>query len=151
MSGANLRLRRVWRVNHLHVPARAPRTAERAHRIEIPTHPPVSSVLGPNERSAQSKSVLWRHTAGGYVQRMVRKQCVRAPRHRLKASVAGISRTLALAPQLSLQRALLRQREDRKSTRLNSSHGYISYAVFCLKKKNSRSMTPPSPNSLSLS
>src|SRR5687768_4421130 len=32
----------------------------------------------------------------------------------------------------------LRSRElvDRKSTRLNSSHGYISYAVFCLKKKN---------------
>src|SRR2546422_7543278 len=27
--------------------------------------------------------------------------------------------------------------EDRKSTRLNSSHGYISYAVFCLKKKKS--------------
>src|SRR5216684_6892714 len=28
-----------------------------------------------------------------------------------------------------------RSRRDRKSTRLNSSHGYISYAVFCLKKK----------------
>src|SRR5687768_18351763 len=28
--------------------------------------------------------------------------------------------------------------EDRKSTRLNSSHGYISYAVFCLKKKKSQ-------------
>src|SRR5256884_5688338 len=28
-----------------------------------------------------------------------------------------------------------RLRQDRKSTRLNSSHGYISYAVFCLKKK----------------
>src|SRR2546422_6936211 len=27
---------------------------------------------------------------------------------------------------------------DRKSTRLNSSHGYISYAVFCLKRKTSR-------------
>src|SRR5687768_17743555 len=27
------------------------------------------------------------------------------------------------------------QAADRKSTRLNSSHGYISYAVFCLKKK----------------
>src|SRR2546422_2986999 len=27
---------------------------------------------------------------------------------------------------------------DRKSTRLNSSHGYISYAVFCLKKKRAR-------------
>src|SRR5256884_6758091 len=39
-------------------------------------------------------------------------------------------------------RSLRRDREsetdgrDRKSTRLNSSHGYISYAVFCLKKKN---------------
>src|SRR3989449_5132870 len=29
-------------------------------------------------------------------------------------------------------------RRDRKSTRLNSSHGYISYAVFCLKKKKKR-------------
>src|SRR2546422_7500136 len=29
----------------------------------------------------------------------------------------------------------LQPRRDRKSTRLNSSHGYISYAVFCLKKK----------------
>src|SRR2546422_11343772 len=30
---------------------------------------------------------------------------------------------------------LLQATRDRKSTRLNSSHGYISYAVFCLKKK----------------
>src|SRR2546422_8345306 len=29
-----------------------------------------------------------------------------------------------------------KRKRDRKSTRLNSSHGYISYAVFCLKKKN---------------
>src|SRR2546422_7718728 len=29
--------------------------------------------------------------------------------------------------------------QDRKSTRLNSSHGYISYAVFCLKKKKKKS------------
>src|SRR5687768_18209820 len=28
--------------------------------------------------------------------------------------------------------------QDRKSTRLNSSHGYISYAVFCLKKKKNK-------------
>src|SRR2546422_5719492 len=34
--------------------------------------------------------------------------------------------------------APLRMHRDRKSTRLNSSHGYISYAVFCLKKKNNR-------------
>src|SRR2546422_7423672 len=30
---------------------------------------------------------------------------------------------------------------DRKSTRLNSSHGYISYAVFCLKKKKNETQT----------
>src|SRR2546422_2826643 len=30
---------------------------------------------------------------------------------------------------------------DRKSTRLNSSHGYISYAVFCLKKKKKKRHT----------
>src|SRR2546429_980954 len=36
-----------------------------------------------------------------------------------------------------------RGRADRKSTRLNSSHGYISYAVFCLKKKKtSKKKTP---------
>src|SRR2546422_5231814 len=31
-----------------------------------------------------------------------------------------------------------RASSDRKSTRLNSSHGYISYAVFCLKKKKKK-------------
>src|SRR2546430_9458426 len=35
---------------------------------------------------------------------------------------------------------------DRKSTRLNSSHSQISYAVFCLKKKNCYSCTNISPN-----
>src|SRR3712207_8517045 len=34
--------------------------------------------------------------------------------------------------------AAARAGEDRKSTRLNSSHANISYAVFCLKKKNKR-------------
>src|SRR5206468_10558665 len=42
------------------------------------------------------------------------------------------------------------RREDRKSTRLNSSHDQISYAVFCLKKKkkrikNKQSMEPIEP------
>src|SRR2546422_4855314 len=36
--------------------------------------------------------------------------------------------------------------QDRKSTRLNSSHGYISYAVFCLKKKK-RKLKPASASS----
>src|SRR5687768_18232536 len=37
---------------------------------------------------------------------------------------------------------------DRKSTRLNSSHGYISYAVFCLKKKTSRASARTSGSAL---
>src|SRR3712207_7081222 len=36
------------------------------------------------------------------------------------------------------------ERGDRKSTRLNSSHANISYAVFCLKKKNITYYNPPS-------
>src|SRR2546430_13701607 len=38
---------------------------------------------------------------------------------------------------------LLKGTEDRKSTRLNSSHSQISYAVFCLKKKRDSSTTHP--------
>src|SRR2546430_5166244 len=34
---------------------------------------------------------------------------------------------------------------DRKSTRLNSSHSQISYAVFCLKKKKEYQQPPPTP------
>src|SRR2546429_5037909 len=47
---------------------------------------------------------------------------VRVPRRRQEPAVAG---------------AHVQEAPDRKSTRLNSSHGYISYAVFCLKKKTS--------------
>src|SRR2546429_2154015 len=49
------------------------------------------------------------------------------PRHRELRGVA--SRNFAPRPLARLGE------QDRKSTRLNSSHGYISYAVFCLKKK----------------
>src|SRR3712207_7482110 len=43
----------------------------------------------------------------------------------------------------------LEQRRDRKSTRLNSSHANISYAVFCLKKKNTNSASICSPDARS--
>src|SRR2546430_12744752 len=46
----------------------------------------------------------------------------------------------ALYLPLSLSLCLHHKRPDRKSTRLNSSHSQISYAVFCLKKKNTDSM-----------
>src|SRR5687768_17645583 len=46
-----------------------------------------------------------------------------------QAAPAQLVRHGMAGPQLAL---------DRKSTRLNSSHGYISYAVFCLKKKKKK-------------
>src|SRR2546429_2919860 len=46
------------------------------------------------------------------------------------------------APFFCAQAAAPWLRRDRKSTRLNSSHGYISYAVFCLKKKTHQSPHP---------
>src|SRR2546427_4130746 len=39
---------------------------------------------------------------------------------------------------ISISLAALEMEIDRKSTRLNSSHSQISYAVFCLKKKNNK-------------
>src|SRR2546429_4319901 len=47
------------------------------------------------------------------------------------AEVGALSEYRSVKP---LSQPLI-ERTDRKSTRLNSSHGYISYAVFCLKKK----------------
>src|SRR2546422_7597640 len=41
----------------------------------------------------------------------------------------------------TMREAARRSDRDRKSTRLNSSHGYISYAVFCLKKKKKQKET----------
>src|SRR2546430_4806212 len=42
--------------------------------------------------------------------------------------------------------AAAHSREDRKSTRLNSSHSQISYAVFCLKKKKQKKRTSCTPS-----
>src|SRR2546429_6287309 len=56
----------------------------------------------------------------------------------LPASRYGALRKAHAPGQLSTLEAAvcaLQRLADRKSTRLNSSHGYISYAVFCLKKK----------------
>src|SRR5947207_9862405 len=45
-------------------------------------------------------------------------------------------RVLQAYREESFDRAIMTEMGDRKSTRLNSSHTVISYAVFCLKKKN---------------
>src|SRR5688572_32741029 len=57
------------------------------------------------------------------------------------AGLVGAGRTETLRALFGLDP----RESDRKSTRLNSSHSQISYAVFCLKKKkkHARSRTPP--------
>src|SRR5256885_12668870 len=52
-----------------------------------------------------------------------------------KYDYAKLEANVAAAKRMD-QRRMPRDRQDRKSTRLNSSHLVISYAVFCLKKKN---------------
>src|SRR2546422_7662900 len=50
----------------------------------------------------------------------------------------------AQLPEVHRARHGVLRARDRKSTRLNSSHGYISYAVFCLKKKKKELVTTSS-------
>src|SRR2546429_4478602 len=61
----------------------------------------------------------------------------------------GYGDTGSLTPLLEeVSRLLNAYASDRKSTRLNSSHGYISYAVFCLKKKKTTVRQPAQPRSI---
>src|SRR5438105_8237625 len=57
---------------------------------------------------------------------------------RVAASTAQVQAVLLKDPGIlvELKNWIAKEATDRKSTRLNSSHEWISYAVFCLKKKN---------------
>src|SRR3712207_9174545 len=62
------------------------------------------------------------------------RQATRGSPKSLGGSTSGVR--LVGRPPRSQVVEVPSEREDRKSTRLNSSHANISYAVFCLKKKN---------------
>src|SRR2546429_7181511 len=64
--------------------------------------------------------------------------------------MAGAYHALPVLIVAAVLRLLLAERLDldRKSTRLNSSHGYISYAVFCLEKKKKKKYTHISINNI---
>src|SRR2546427_6363475 len=61
------------------------------------------------------------------------------------AEPGGLAHLLRIRAGRTVHRALGRC-ADRKSTRLNSSHSQISYAVFCLKKKTNPPSTPCIPH-----
>src|SRR5256885_11945065 len=54
---------------------------------------------------------------------------------KLESSKLNLSRVNDIVVEVEKQLGSLKRQADRKSTRLNSSHLVISYAVFCLKKK----------------
>src|SRR2546426_8322791 len=81
-----------------------------------------------SRRSGDGHAPSARHPAG-------RLHDAPAGEHRADA-VARVRRKIKEGPGHDVQ--------DRKSTRLNSSHLVISYAVFCLKKKNKKKLRPPS-------
>src|SRR5438034_8002288 len=64
-------------------------------------------------------------------------------RHDLSAAVGRSARSREKPPPFRVARGRMpnSRRGDRKSTRLNSSHTVISYAVFCLKKKKKKTNT----------
>src|SRR3712207_7167124 len=61
---------------------------------------------------------------------LIRVEVKEGETHYVRCTISGLG-----VPRLSLE-----DRADRKSTRLNSSHANISYAVFCLKKKNKKTI-----------
>src|SRR5258705_5311289 len=84
-------------------------------------------------KAFQERRVIRNHQPGGKYQSQadayVDTGADRRVAEDMEPSIAGQMRTY--------QHAVLGSQEDRKSTRLNSSHLGISYAVFCLKKKKS--------------
>src|SRR2546422_4110327 len=69
----------------------------------------------------------WTKRTAGRPSRYARKRCS------ARSTPSGVE--TRRAPPVIRTAPPAATNEDRKSTRLNSSHGYISYAVFCLKKK----------------
>src|SRR5688572_31903621 len=84
---------------------------------------------------------------------LFRSPAGRGRRDRESVFFAELPSALLLAYELTdwesswakLVRVDVGKKRDRKSTRLNSSHSQISYAVFCLKKKNTSRSRPSCP------
>src|SRR3989449_7715581 len=103
-------------------------------------HPPQEGDPGLRGGTDYRRGVagVYRSGPGGCDRRgPTRSRCLTWPRARLGGGgpASDVSPGRWRRGRYAVPAAATRQLRDRKSTRLNSSHGYISYAVFCLKKK----------------
>src|SRR5207302_9990093 len=96
---------------------------------------PPPSTLFPYTTLFRSTAQIFHHRlrARMHVQLLVHRPHVAA--HRINADVHAICDTVRSYVRTVYEKLHVHSRTDRKSTRLNSSHVKISYAVFCLKKK----------------
>src|SRR2546422_138120 len=119
---------------------RAPRVASllEARREAIMIEARESPVLRPAQASCSTRA-----NAGRPVQRTTQAStCGAGPRSRPPSGADEITDATFRSATVNESP---RRYADRKSTRLNSSHGYISYAVFCLKKKKKNKDNRASP------
>src|SRR3712207_8321171 len=98
---------------------------------------PPRSTLFPYTTLFRSVDAALAHPGGAVRRRLLPVAAIHEPqRHRLRGGVEPRDELRHQPVERGAAAlALGRRRADRKSTRLNSSHANISYAVFCLKKK----------------
>src|SRR2546429_7078078 len=99
--------------------------------------PHAAILLGRNEMITDSTITRRSFISGGAALALTASSVVSAPRaaeRRLRMALVGTGARGSFTWGQEVVEGY--GDEDRKSTRLNSSHGYLSYAVFCLKKKH---------------
>src|SRR5207245_8432303 len=97
-------------------------------------HPSLHSF--PTRRSSDLRLAGVTHPFVGERRRLIRADGMREARLHPAQTPSRHAAARIVSGALALDRLAGNPRQDRKSTRLNSSHGSISYAVFCLNKKN---------------
>src|SRR5687768_18233434 len=101
-------------------------------------------ILRPPRSTLFPYTTLFRSHRGGQGRRWEKRhelsarQGGREARSQRTGDPCGSGGGARVRPSRRAGRRIDHSAEDRKSTRLNSSHGYISYAVFCLKKKKKK-------------
>src|SRR5688572_30590981 len=113
-------------------PPDRPARVTRDEAVHPHRHPSRRTLLG-----ADTRRVAVAELAGRFLEGLLRSVVTEMP---IPVVVGQHGRSLGVCARVAREERVAHQRAvgDRKSTRLNSSHSQISYAVFCLKKKKKK-------------